>query len=459
MMRSMYSAVSSLKAHQLKMDVIGNNIANVNTTGFKGSRVAFHEVFSQTLRGAGRPQENGRGGTNPQQVGLGMDVSSMDTFHMRGSVESTGYNTDLMINGDGFFIVSDTETGLNKSYTRAGNFNVDEAGNLLTADGFYVLGYRYDDEGKAIEDLTSLQISKAETVPPMATTEAIFEGNIDSRLAPSTETEEEGSNGGTHKTMMKVYDSLGNAHSIELQFQRTDEGEGTERTFKVTVTDIDGNKDTIDKKFSGESESGGENGSVTLTFGQTGELDSVKINKNDGNGEGKDTIIKLLIPGGNDGDTGENFEGAEQLEIKLDFSNLKSYAAQSDAAALSVNGCPSGKLDEFTISSTGEIEAVFSNGQTKILGRVGLANFKNPAGLLREGSNMYRETANSGIPMFGSPATGGFANLQPGSLEMSNVDLAREFTDMITTQRGFQANSRVISVSDEMLQELVNMKR
>ncbi len=459
MMRSMYSAVSSLKAHQLKMDVIGNNIANVNTTGFKGSRVAFHEVFSQTLRGAGRPQENGRGGTNPQQVGLGMDVSSMDTFHMRGSVESTGYNTDLMINGDGFFIVSDTETGLNKSYTRAGNFNVDEAGNLLTADGFYVLGYRYDDEGKAIEDLTSLQISRAETVPPMATTEAIFEGKIDSRLAPSTETEEEGSNGGTHKTMMKVYDSLGNAHSIELQFQRTDEGEGTERTFKVTVTDIDGNKDTIDKKFSGESESGGENGSVTLTFGQTGELDSVKINKNDGNGEGKDTIIKLLIPGGNDGDTGENFEGAEQLEIKLDFSNLKSYAAQSDAAALSVNGCPSGKLDEFTISSTGEIEAVFSNGQTKILGRVGLANFKNPAGLLREGSNMYRETANSGIPMFGSPATGGFANLQPGSLEMSNVDLAREFTDMITTQRGFQANSRVISVSDEMLQELVNMKR
>ena len=448
MMRSMYSAVSSLKAHQLKMDVIGNNIANVNTTGFKGSRVTFHEVFSQTLRGAGRPQDNGRGGTNPQQVGLGMDVSSMDTFHMRGSVESTGYNTDLMINGDGFFIVSDTESGLNKSYTRAGNFNVDEAGNLLTPDGFYVLGYKYDDEGKAIEDLTSLQISKAETVPPVATTEAIFEGNIDSGLA-----EDE-----TYKTVMKVYDSLGNAHNIEVAFVRTGD-EDNNRQFDVYITKVDDEEIKPDNA-QGDSKIPGTkitddnplqfNTSGQLIFG--GDKKTIEITISDGeDGEGVDL--------GDPTDPGTVFQGAAPLTIELDFTKLKSYAAQSDAAALSVNGYPSGKLDEFTISSTGEIEAVFSNGQTKILGRVGLANFKNPAGLLREGSNMYRETANSGIPMFGSPATGGFANLQPGSLEMSNVDLAREFTDMITTQRGFQANSRVISVSDEMLQELVNMKR
>ena len=442
------------------MDVIGNNIANVNTTGFKGSRVAFHEVFSQTLRGAGRPQDNGRGGTNPQQVGLGMDVSSMDTFHMRGSVESTGYNTDLMINGDGFFIVSDTESGLNKSYTRAGNFNVDEAGNLLTPDGFYVFGYKCNENGEVTNDLTSLKISKAETVAPMATDKAVFEGNIDSRLSPNIagdEDEENGeSNGGTHKTIMKVYDSLGNAHSIEVTFQRTgdtDVDDGKLRTFEVDISKVGEHNTGLDEKIKIYFDS---EGTLFYKNGTTYRLSNPMLPSLIviGDGESEDSLNV-----GNEIENPTTFKGAKPLKINLDFTNLKSYAAQSDAAALSVNGCPSGKLDEFTISSTGEIEAVFSNGQTKILGRVGLANFKNPAGLLREGSNMYRETANSGIPMFGSPATGGFANLQPGSLEMSNVDLAREFTDMITTQRGFQANSRVISVSDEMLQELVNMKR
>src|SRR5690554_3747279 len=174
MMRSMFSAVSSLKAHQLRMDVIGNNIANVNTVGFKGSRVTFQEVFSQTLRGAGRPQEGGRGGTNPQQVGLGINVASMDTFHIRGAVERTDYNTDLMINGDGFFIVSDTAEGANKSYTRAGNFGLDTDGNLITPDGYYVLGYQAKD-GIFSEELTGLKISKSITSPPKATDTAVFE--------------------------------------------------------------------------------------------------------------------------------------------------------------------------------------------------------------------------------------------------------------------------------------------
>ncbi len=429
MMRSMYSAVSSLKAHQLKMDVIGNNIANVNTAGFKGSRVTFQEVFSQTLRGAGRPQEDGRGGTNPQQVGLGTNVSSMDTFHMRGSVESTGYNTDLMINGDGFFIVSDTESGLNKSYTRAGNFNIDEAGNLLTPDGFYVLGYKYDEDGKAIEDLTGLKISKSETAPPKATDKAIFEGNINSDLEKDE----------SFSTIMKVYDSLGNAHNIEVQFQRTDDD--TTRTFAVTIISIDGEGATDNTEFA-------------IEFNQEG-----KIVKNDTiNNIHKIIIVDEVEIKDTFADT-DTFDGASPLTIDLNFSKLTSYSAPSDAAALSVNGYPSGKLEDFTISPTGEIEGTFSNGQTKMLGQIRLANFKNPAGLLRMGSNMYRETANSGIPMTGYPAAGGFANLQPGSLEMSNVDLSREFTDMITTQRGFQANSRIITVSDEMLQEIVNMKR
>ncbi|MEW9125171.1 MAG: flagellar hook protein FlgE [Thermotaleaceae bacterium] len=454
MMRSMYSAVSSLRAHQLKMDVIGNNIANVNTVGYKGSRVTFQEVFSQTLRGAGRPQENGRGGTNPQQVGLGISISSMDTFHMRGAVESTGYNTDLMINGDGFFIVSDTSDGSKKSYTRAGNFGLDTDGNLITPDGFYVLGYEYNEDGVLIEDLKGLKISKSITSPPKASDTAIFEGNINSNLAPAgvqadfdalkqlVKDDEDKDVKSTYSTTMKFYDSLGNSHNVTMTFVHTGvDGDGN-REFNAYIRQIDGVDAT------------GITPDLTkLSFDSAGKL--VKID------DTGDLAATPPVPFPNIflGVPGNILNGADALNIQLDFTKLKSYSSPSDAAALKVNGYESGKLDDFTISSTGEIEGVFSNGETRILGQIRLANFKNPAGLLKTGSNMYRETANSGEAMFGYPAAGGFANLQPGALEMSNVDLSREFTDMITTQRGFQANSRIITTSDEMLQEVVNMKR
>lgn len=423
MMRSMFSAVSSLKAHQLKMDVIGNNIANVNTVGYKGSRVTFQEVFSQTLRGAGRPQEGGRGGTNPQQVGLGINVASMDTFHIRGAVERTDYNTDLMINGDGFFIVSDTADGANKSYTRAGNFGLDTDGNLITPDGYYVLGYKSDGNGGFIESLEGLKISKSITSPPKATDTAIFEGNIDSNIPEN----------GTFNTIMKVYDSLGNAHNIEVRFERTAGGSESNRKFQVSIASINGSPAT-EASLEGEP--------FSLEFDTEGKLVS------------ESKSVTLTVEDGT-----ETFRDAEALNIVLDFSNLTSYSAKSDAAALKINGYESGKLDDFTISPNGEIEGVFSNGEIQILGKIRLANFKNPAGLLKTGANMYRETSNSGEAIFGDAGMGGFGSLNPGALEMSNVDLSSEFTNMITTQRGFQANSRIITTSDEMLQEIVNMKR
>ncbi len=456
MMRSMYSAVSSLKAHQLKMDVIGNNIANVNTVGFKGSRVTFQEVFSQTLRGAGRPQEGGRGGTNPQQVGLGVGVSSMDTFHMRGSVETTGYNTDLMINGDGFFMVSDTSGGANKNYTRAGNFGLDTDGNLVTPDGYYVLGYQADENGVLTESLTGLKISKSLTSPPKATEKAIFEGNIDSNLAAPV-VGPPAIPGGKFQSVMKVHDTLGNAHNIEMTFERTGNGTGTNaasiREFTAYVSKVGevdtsaGSPKTIKLYFNSAGELCNTDG--TIIYDADNPLPSSSITISDGTNPNDPPVF---------GGTG-TFKGAEALNIKLDFNSLKSYSKDSDAAALKIDGYASGKLEDFTISANGEIEGVFSNGDVKLLGQVRLANFKNPAGLLKTGSNMYRETSNSGEAIMGSPGTGGFANLQPGALEMSNVDLSREFTDMIVTQRGFQANSRIITTSDEMLQEIVNIKR
>lgn len=436
-MRSMYSAVSSLRAHQLRMDVIGNNIANVNTVGYKGSRVTFQEVFSQTLRGAGRPQEGGRGGTNPQQVGLGVGVSSMDTFHIRGAVETTGYNTDLMINGEGFFIVSDTAGGANKSYTRAGNLGLDTDGNLITPDGYYVLGYKSDGKGGFVESLEGLKISKSITSPPKATDKAIFEGNLNSDIEI----------GKTFSTVMKVHDSLGNAHNIEVQFERiADEGTAPniERNFKATIVKIDDEvPDPATNTFTSK-----------VTFDAGGKL--IKI---DGVAEDLTANPPVKFPETKLDIEGDILNGAAPLSVQLDFSALTSYSAKSDAAALKINGYESGKLDDFTIAANGEIEGVFSNGQTQILGKIRLANFKNPAGLIKTGSNMYRETANSGEAMFGDAGMGGFGSLRAGALEMSNVDLSNEFTNMITTQRGFQANSRIITTSDEMLQEVVNIKR
>lgn len=458
MMRSMFSAVSGLKAHQLRMDVIGNNIANVNTTGFKGSRVTFQEVFSQTLRGGGAPQA-GRGGTNPQQVGLGMNVSSMDTFHIRGAVETTDYNTDLMINGDGFFIVSDDAAFLNRSYTRAGSFMIDEEGNLATPDGMKVLGYMYNAETNRMgTTLEGLQVSRGISFPAMSTgvpeeydDELIpkgvaFAGNLNADvkpygsmngdifelgahpITPGTSiddiTDKDGKSAVARDTTFTVYDELGGAHEVRLAFVKADLN-----TYQVYVVNTDG---TISDTEPHE-----------ITFDSTGKIAT-----------GQE--MRLTRKNGTD-DLLEN--GARAFKFNVDFSDLEQFANQSDASATHITGYKQGGLLDFAVDSNGVITGYFSNGQMRPIGQIALANFKNPAGLEKTGANLYRTSPNSGEPMIGYPGTGGRGALNPGALEMSNTDLSREFTNMITTQRGFQANSRIITTSDEMLQEVVNMKR
>ncbi|SDK45504.1 flagellar hook protein FlgE [Natronincola ferrireducens] len=455
MMRSMFSAVSGLRAHQLRMDVIGNNIANVNTVGFKGSRVTFQEVFNQTLRGAGAPQQ-GRGGTNPQQVGLGINVASMDTFHIRGAVERTDYNTDLMINGDGFFIVGDGDT---RSYTRAGSFVLDEAGNLVTPEGFKVMGYMYDEKtGKMGTTLEGIEVSRGLSFDAMSTGAnypspgVFFEGNLNADVKPAgamnnedppkfevkppeagTALEDikdnEGKSAVARDTTFTVYDELGGAHEVRLAFVKTGANE-----YNVYTVDKDGRITDVGPHPI-EFESDG-----TIKTGQTMELKRVDLD---------DT--------GNEKDLLEN--GAKKFEFKISFEKLTQFANESDASATSIHGYKQGSLSDFAVDSNGVITGYFTNNQMRPIGQVALANFKNPAGLEKTGNNLYRVTSNSGEPMIGNPGTGGRGALNPGALEMSNVDLSREFTNMITTQRGFQANSRVITASDEMLQEVVNMKR
>lgn len=461
MMRSMYSGVSGLRAHQLKMDIIGNNIANVNTVGFKGQRVTFQEVFSQTIKGASSPQQ-GKGGTNAHQVGLGISLSSIDTFHIRGAVQRTDNITDLAVNGDGFFILSDSADNLSRSYTRAGNFSLDNDGNLVAANGYKVLGYMVDpNTGVLKSSLEGIKISKATADDAKATTYSIFEGNLNNAIPKWKDTDlitytpgagtdpdvlEFSNNTKYWETTYQYTDNLGGQHNLKYTFVRglTSDGtstvaEGNDTNWGVLIKDLD-----TGKYFDVD---GNENASGDIATLIT------TINFVDGK-------IDLTAPFAGSIDLQiQPKNGSTVTPVNVDFSKLTQFAADSNAANTKSDGYPQGFLDTFSIGQTGEINAVFTNGQNKVIGRIAMAVFKNPAGLEKTAENMYQITPNSGDAIVGLPGDGSMGSLNPGTLEMSNVDISREFTEMISTQRGFQANSRIITTSDEMLQELVNLKR
>ena len=436
-MRSMFSGVSGLRAHQTKMDVIGNNISNVNTVAFKSGRVTFEEVFSQTLKGASGPDPvTGRGGTNPMQVGLGIGVSTVDTIMTNGSTQRTDNPTDLAIEGDGFFIVRGGNSDTFR-FTRAGNFGLDKAGNLITGSGMNVYGwqvytrqpdgtYVFDTEAEIepinlYEDPTN---KNKRIIPAKATTYAVISGNLDASYAALGSAA--ASAGNVQFTIpMTVYDSLGNPYTINVDFWKIQAGSGG-TTWNWAVNTGNG--------VTSSSATG------TLEFDTQGKI----IN-------GTSADIQVIPPAN---------VGTEPISMKLDFSKLTMYAADSSAKTTSIDGYSSGTLVSFSIGSDGVITGVYSNGQQQPLGLIALAVFDNPAGLLKSGDNLYTPTTNSGdFKKAVKAGSEGSGTLSPGTLEMSNVDLSYEFTEMIITQRGFQANSRIITTSDEMLQELVNLKR
>lgn len=450
-MRSMYSAVSGLRIHQTKMDVIGNNIANVNTVGYKKAQVTFQEVFSQVVRGASAPT-GGKGGTNPQQIGLGVALGSINTIHTKGPSQRTDNPTDLMIDGEGFFVVSDDPNFNNRYYTRAGNFSLDRDGNLVTADGLKVLGYAADEDGNILTEVTNIRINMSETKAPTATDSIIFRGNLDSRTPAGSPAQ---------KVDTVIYDNLGNSytltfdivktedHTWELSLSRitdrasgnyiqsTDEEFPKIDDFPVTLTFEDGKLVVDDEKPSLTIA-----GNILSEIKFKWDKDNNKIEDNRPGPSGTFSDITIFDP--EDPDT---TNGITQYANEMGF---KPYA---------MNGNTSGTLEGFAIDATGTVVGVFTNGERKALGRIMLAKFDNPMGLQKLGGNLFVDTRNSGEPQYGGASVGGFGAISPGNLEMSNVDIALEFTEMITTQRGFQANSRIITTSDEMLQELVNMKR
>lgn len=450
-MRSMYSAVSGLRIHQTKMDVIGNNIANVNTVGYKKAQVTFQEVFSQVVRGASAPT-GGKGGTNPQQIGLGVALGSINTIHTKGPSQRTDNPTDLMIDGEGFFVVSDDPNFNNRYYTRAGNFSIDRDGNLVTADGYKVLGYAADENGNITNEITNIRINMSETKAPTATDKVQFRGNLDSRL----------NNGEKQSIDTVVYDSLGNSYTLTFIVEKTDKNTWNLRLARITdrttgnyyeVQDSDTYLSPIKLGFDNDGklisindlDISNENIKINITG-----LSSVIFDK-DKEGE---TLGTPTTPGG-------TFKEIVlfDTEDKDSIKNIYQYANEFGFKPYAMNGNTSGTLEGFAIDATGTVVGVFTNGERKALGQIMLAKFDNPMGLQKLGGNLFIDTRNSGEPQYGTASTGGYGAISPGNLEMSNVDIAYEFTEMITTQRGFQANSRIITTSDEMLQELVNMKR
>jgi flagellar hook protein FlgE len=407
-LRALSSGVSGLQANQAALDVIGNNIANVNTPGFKSSRTVFSDLLSQTVAGAQAPG-TGSGGRDPAQVGLGSTLTVIMPVFTQGAVQSTGSATDLAIQGDGFFVL---KNNANTLYARAGAFTIDAAGVLVdSVTGFKVQGTAGD-----------ITIAPGATTPANKTSTAFFGGNLDASQADGT----------TYVMTYSVNDSLGASHALTLTFTKNFAGAAGRWDWAVTESDAN----------------------ITSLAGATGQL---VFNSSGAVTSGGSPSLSITY--------GAAAGGATPQAITLDFgsaSNTKpmtGYAASSTAALARQDGYTAGSLTGFSISADGSISGTFDNGRTNTIGQLILANFSNSGGLTREGQNLWRESVNSGTPAVGRPGTGGRGSLLPGSIEGSNVDLAREFTELITTQRGFEASARIIRVGDEILQTVVNIKQ
>lgn len=399
----MYSGISGMKNFQTKLDVIGNNIANVNTYGFKKGRVTFKDTMNQTISGASAAQDN-RGGKNPLQVGLGSTLATIDTIHTQSSLQTTGRSLDLAISGDGYFMVNQGDA---QFYTRAGNFYLDDNGTLVNGDGYKVQAFTVDANGNATNQLGDVAVNVNAVLPPVTTDNISIEGNLASNSV---------SNGTPFTQQVQVVDNTGQAHRIDVHFAKTGDNQWGVYVGKPAQL-ADGSFDTP---------------TTTLNFG-TG-------NPVPASAQTDITIGTTTITG-----------------VNLDFSELTQVAG-STSALVNPNGNTEGALESFNIGSLGEINGVYSNGLVRTLGVLALAKFSNSSGLTKAGGNLFQESINSGVANI-NVAGEGRGSIAAGTLEMSNVDLSEEFTEMISAQRGFQANTRIITTSDEILQELVNLKR
>lgn len=457
MMRSLYAGVSGLKNHQTRMDVIGNNISNVNTYGFKSERVTFQDMLSQTMSGAAAPQEN-KGGVNPKQVGLGMMIASIDKIFTQGSLQTTGKETDLAITGDGLFILRD---GDKKFYTRAGTFNIDRDGTLVNpGNGMKVEGWMARREADGAFSINTSTEEEDITLPiygkdPARRTENVkFLCNLNSKakiLDTNATTEQISKHGWA--TRINVFDNLGNPYELNVRFWRT----GTNAWLAESSLNGAGSVRADIVNQAGGPNQENTNARIRLEFSPEGRLIAAgddgtpdRINRGDLN-----VNLSFQFPN-------EPVRRNIQLDLgqvgRIDKS-ITQFSSEFTTKMSEQDGYTLGYMESFKIGDSGRITGVYSNGQNRTLGQIALAVFTNPAGLTKAGESRFQVSNNSGNPQVGAAGVQGRGKINAGMLEMSNVDLSDAFTDMIVTQRGFQANSRTITTSDQMLQELLGLKR
>jgi flagellar hook protein FlgE len=466
MMRSLFSGVSGLQNHQTRMDVVGNNIANINTTGFKRNRVNFQDILYQQLQGAAHPTED-LGGINPKEVGLGMSIASIDTIHIQGSLQTTGVGTDLAISGTGFFVLQDGDKTM---FTRAGAFSVDESGLMVNpANGMRVQGWMareaggetFIDVSRQVEDLI---IPVGGKDPARATATVNFACNLDKRLDELPENPTAAQiNRSTWTTAIKIYDSFGQDHNLQVQFTRVP---GVNNSWNATViVDPEGADPTNTAVGLGEAApAAGDPPVFTVNFSNDGTLLSAVDGAGNVSG-GEDQVLMNVafdVLGASAGEDGAlpRQEFILNLGTAGGISNtITQYSEASSTKVVAQDGYTMGYLDNFKIDQSGVITGVYSNGNTRMLGQVALASFPNQGGLEKAGDNNFVVSNNSGAANIGPSGIAGKGKIVSGALEMSNVDMAEQFVDMIVTQRGFQANSRTIQTADQLLQEVLTLKR
>lgn len=402
MLRSLFAGITGLRSNQTMMDVVGNNIANVNTVGFKSSQTVFEDTLSQLVQGAGAPQASS-GGTNPAQVGLGVKLAGISTNFAQGAAQLTGRSTDMMVQGDGFFLV---RNGSELLYTRAGSFSLDGSGQMVTPDGAVVQGWagvngviNTNGSPGAVKIPTGIQL------PPAQTANMSLGGNLPAGAAVGTNV----------VASITAYDAQGVQHSMTYSFTNT-----AANAWNLVVTDGTGTPSAP----------------IALAFNSSGALTTPAT---------PFTATYSFAGGTNN--------------VTMNLAQMTQFGGAATASALSQDGSAVGGLQTFSISPDGTVVGVFSNGLRQPLAQIALATFNNPPGLEKVGDSMYRGSVNSGVARLGVAGTGGRGTLAGGVLEMSNVDLAAEFTNLIISQRALQASSKVITASDEVLQDLVNLKR
>ena len=435
MMSALYSAVSGMKSQTIGLNNIANNIANVNTTGYKSQRTTFSDLLSQMIKGASSPTANS-GGSNPSQIGSGVGVAGTSINMSPGSNQYTGVSTDVAISGDGFFVVSNGDGTY--SYTREGDITWDKNGNL-TIGGKEVCGWMKKDangntitsgQPEPINIFADEYVGNKKTMAAKQSTKTDYSGVLNSsKKAQGTALDNIGQTPATPDatTSVTYYDAQGNAYNVT-------------RNWYKCYTD---NTDPDNPVTSWYYEDTCTNGTVSpangyVQFDKDGQLTSPAA-----------PTVQTVTPG--------NGIGTAPFTVNSDVSKITT-ANNSSGVSAAQDGYASGSLNGIGFNEKGEVIGTYSNGQKQTLGQLALGTFINPAGLEKTGNNLYRESANSGSANYYAAGDGGTSELANSCLEMSNVDLAQEFSSMMITQRAYQANSKVISTSDEMLQSLINMK-